>query len=74
MKIEIIPKDCLLCDSCNKQLSNGEFIALEDQKWREGWLYCLKCDISEIPLIMDIKKGQDLSKTDLARPMEFQSW
>ena len=68
-----IPKDCLLCDSCNKQLSDEFFKASEDSEWREGWLFCKKCDISTIPLIQSIKKNDDLSKTDLARPivMEF---
>ena len=40
---EEIPKDCLLCDVCNKSLSDGNFIATEDSEWREGWLYCMPC-------------------------------
>ena len=39
-----IPKDCLLCDVCNKQVSNEKFIALEDLSWYQGWLYCRDCN------------------------------
>lgn len=77
---EIIPKDCLLCDVCNKQLSDSDFKASEDSTWYEGWLYCKSCEskYSEatggMVKVMDIKKDQDLSKTDLAQPMVFESW
>jgi len=27
-----------------------------------------------MPLVMAIKKGQDISMTDLAKPMIFDSW
>ena len=39
-----IPKDCLLCDVCNKQVSDQKFVALEDISWYEGWLYCQDCE------------------------------
>ena len=73
----IIPKDCCLCDICNKQTTDENFIATCDQKWFEGWLYCDDC-LNRYPkgnggkLIMDIKEGDDLSKTDLARPIEME--
>jgi len=70
-KIEI-PKDCLLCDSCNKQLSDENFIANDEATWREGWLFCKDCDISSIPLIMHISKGDNLNKTDLAKPIVME--
>lgn len=73
-----IPKDCLLCDICNKQLSNEKFVALEDQIWYAGQLTCESCDQKyecgkSYEVIRFIKKGEDLSKTDLALPivMEF---
>jgi hypothetical protein len=76
---EIIPKSCLLCDVCNAQLSkdDGSFTATEDSEWREGWLYCMDCKAKfnpTMPLIQAIKKGDDLSKTELAKPMVFESW
>jgi hypothetical protein len=72
-----IPKSCLLCDVCNATLSNGEFVAIDDSFWYQGWLYCIDCYKQYKPtmkLIMEIKKGDDLSATDLARPMVFESW
>lgn len=76
--ITIIPKDCCVCDVCNKQLTDNQFIAIEYSFWYQGWLYCDDCNrqykpINELNLIMEIHKGQDLSKTELAMPivMEF---
>ena len=75
-----IPKDCLLCDVCNKQVSNENFIALEDLSWFEGWLYCQDCDKkyhserTEMVLIRSIFEGEDLSKTDLAKPIVMESF
>ena len=40
MERTIIPKDCCLCDVCNAQLTDGNFIATADSWWYEGWLYC----------------------------------
>ena len=74
----VIPKDCIVCDVCNKQLSDSQFIALDYCFWYEGWLYCNDCNkehkpMRELKLIMEIQKGQDVSDTDLALPiiMEF---
>jgi len=77
--VTYIPKDCLLCDVCNVQLTNEKFIALEFCFWYQGWLYCSECNRkykpqSELVHIMDIHKGQDLSKTSLAEPVRFESW
>jgi hypothetical protein len=72
-----IPKDCLLCDTCNTVLTDDKFIATEDSAWHQGWLYCTPCQVKytpSMPLILAIKKGDDLSQTDLARPMVFESW
>ena len=76
----IIPKDCVLCDVCNMQLSDGNFIATKNATWYQGWLYCADCEekyseaVSEMVKILDINEGDDLSKTDLAKPMVFSSW
>ena len=76
----VIPKDCLLCDVCNKQVSDEKFIALEDMTWYEGWLYCNNCDrkyfeaTQEMMVLKNIIKGDDLSNTDLAKPMVMESW
>jgi len=74
----VIPKDCCLCDVCNKQLTDENFIAIEYSFWYEGWLYCDDCNkqykpAEELKIIREIAKGDDLSKTDLALPiiMEF---
>lgn len=74
----IIPKDCVLCDTCNEQLSDEKFIASQDCFWFKDWLYCKPCKIKynpelELKLIMAIKKGNDLSDTELAQPMEITS-
>ena len=77
MERTIIPKDCCLCDVCNAQLTDGNFIATADSWWHEGWLYCAKCKAEynpSIPLVMVIKKGDDISHTDLAKPMIFESF
>ena len=72
----VIPKDCFLCDLCNKALSDGNFIATEESWWYEGWLYCLECKERHKPkhkLIQVLRKGEDYSKSELALPivMEF---
>jgi hypothetical protein len=75
-----IPKDCLLCDVCNKQVSDHKFVALEDLSWYQGWLYCLDCDkkyhelVNEMVLIRSIFEGEDLSKSDLAKPIVMESF
>jgi len=75
----IIPKDCIICDLCNKPCSDGDFIATCDSSWYEGWLYCDEC-IIKYPqgtggrLIMKIYKGDPLSHTDLARPIEIEGF
>ena len=70
----VIQKDCLIDDICNKSLSDENFIASEDCTWYQGWLYCKDCEARHKPYnflkkVLDIKKGDDLSKTDLALPM-----
>ena len=75
-----IPKDCLLCDVCNKQVSNEKFIALEDLSWYQGWLYCRDCEKeyhseeTEQVLIRNIFEGENMSKTDLAKPIVMESF
>jgi hypothetical protein len=76
----VIPKDCLLCDVCNKQVSDENFVALEDLSWYAGWLYCQDCeekyheDNSGMVLIRSIFKGENLSKTELANPIVMESF
>ena len=77
MTREIIPKDCLLCDTCNKALTDGDFVATDDSTWYEGWLYCKECEDKYKPsmkIILKIEKYDNLSDTDLAKPMVFDSW
>lgn len=72
----VIPKDCAVCDCCNKAVTDSNFIATEYSFWYEGWLYCDDCNKKHKPgqykdsvLIREIAKGDDLSKTELALPI-----
>lgn len=49
MKQVKIPKDCCVCDVCNRQLTDGNFIAIEYCNWFEGWLYCSDCEAKYEP-------------------------
>ena len=75
-----IPKDCIVCDICNKQVSDQKFVALEDLSWYEGWLYCRDCEKeyhseeTEQVLIRNIFEGENMSKTDLAKPIVMESF
>lgn len=80
--VSIIPKDCIVCDTCNQAVSDGNFIATETAYWYQHWLYCSKChtkinelQTSEQPheLKMKIIEGDNLTNTELAKPivMEF---
>ena len=75
-----IPKDCIVCDICNKQVSDQKFVALEDLSWYEGWLYCRDCEKeyhseeTEQVLIRNIFEGENMSKTDLANPIVMESF
>ena len=50
----VIPKDCAVCDLCNKQCSDENFIATCDSFWYEGWLYCDEC-IIKYPKVNSLK-------------------
>jgi len=70
----IFPKDCILCDVCNAEITDNTFIANQDCFWFKDWLYCNNCNEkynpkSELELIMEIKKDNDLSNSDLAKPI-----
>lgn len=70
----IIPKDALLCDVCNNQISDNDFIATSDAEWYEGYLYCPECvqkykPETFLPHILSIQQGDNLSQTDLALPI-----
>lgn len=74
MKRTVIPKDCAVCDICNEACSDDKFIATIDSWWYEGWLYCEDCHVrypkgTGGKLVMAIKKGDDLSKTELTMPI-----
>jgi hypothetical protein len=62
------------------QLSDGQFVAIGNSTWYEGWLYCEDCEkkypeaITELKKILEINEGDDLSNTALAKPMVFESW
>tara|TARA_B100000749_G_scaffold238793_1_gene197947 strand:- start:24 stop:266 length:243 start_codon:yes stop_codon:yes gene_type:complete len=76
----VIPKDCLLCDVCNMQLSDGQFVAIGNSTWYEGWLYCEDCEkkypeaVKDMNKVLEINEGDDLSNTALAKPIVFESW
>lgn len=78
MKRIVIPKDSILCDSCNKTIAEQDFIAICDAEWYENWLYCDKCYKRFVNKSFysvtgcdtkHIEKGADLSQTDLALPI-----
>ena len=81
----VIPKDCIICDVCNKQVStdNPEFKALEYMEWYESRLLCSDCckeyqwrKSKEMmkTFVNEFQEGDDLSQTDLAKPMVMESW
>jgi len=49
----IIPKDCILCDSCNKTIAEGDFITTCEAEWCKDWLYCDECAL----------KGREIAET-----------
>lgn len=70
----VIPKDCALCDVCNKQCSDSNFIATCDSYCYPGWLYCDDCHVkypkgTGAPIDMTIKKGDDLNGTSISEPI-----
>ena len=78
MERTVIPKDCVICDTCNKSCSDENFIATCDSFWYEGWLYCDECIIkypkgSGGQLVAKIKEGADLSNTELALPIVIET-
>lgn len=80
---EVIPKDCCLCDVCNKQLTDENFKALEYMEWYESRLMCSDCckkyqwrkskEMMET-FVDEFQEGDDLSETELAKPMVLDSW
>lgn len=77
LSVEVIPKDCVVCDICNKQLSDENFVATCDSYWFEGSLNCKDCN-EKYPreskdLKMKIIKDDDLSNTELAMPIMMTS-
>lgn len=77
MEKTIIPKDCCLCDVCNLQLTDSNFVVTEECTWYEGWLYCSDCVQKYNPplrVINSYKKGESVKNTELALPMIFESW
>lgn len=79
MKPYKIEKPELLCDACNEQLTKSK-IANQDSYWVSWGLVCKPCykeyfekaiGEGKEELIREIKKGEDLSKSYLFRPMEF---
>jgi len=69
-----IPKDCFVCDVCNAQLSDSNFVATAESVWYVGWLYCMDCKAKYTPekflkLVKEIHEGEDCSQTKLAKPI-----
>ena len=74
MEMITIPKEYLLCDCCNKQLTDTRFNMLEDSAWYGGYLCCHECEHKygfaggEMELVAKYQKGDNVSKTRLANP------
>ena len=62
MNSTIIPKDCILCDVCNMQLSDGQFVAIGNSTWYEGWLYCEDCEKKYPEAVKDMRKILEIAK------------
>jgi len=79
----VIPKDCVLCDVCNKQVTDESFRALEYMEWYSSRLLCSDCckeyqwrkseEMMET-FIDEFQEGDDLSNTDLAKPIVMETW
>ncbi len=73
-----IPKDCVVCDVCNKATTDGNFKAVCYMEWYSSRLLCDECskkyqwrknkEMKET-FIDEFQEGDDLSQTDLARPI-----
>ena len=80
---EVIPKDCCLCDVCNKQCTDENFKALCYMEWYSSRLLCDECckkyqwrkseEMMET-FVDEFQQGDDLSDTDLAKPIVMESW
>ncbi len=79
MKPYKVEKPELLCDACNKQLAENK-VANQDSYWVSWGLVCRPCykeyfekavGEGKEELIREIKKGEDLRKSYLFRPMEI---
>lgn len=77
-KISFFPKDCIVCDTCNKACSSPNFTATCDGFWYQDWYYCDDCHkkshSKKEDLVLKVLKNDDLSNTDLAKPISFESW
>lgn len=78
----IIPKDCIVCDTCNRSVSDGNWIATCTSYYYKDHLYCETCHTKyqktypreAHELMMKILEHDDLSNTDLAKPMIMEFW
>ena len=79
----VIPKDCVVCDVCNKATTDENFKALEYMEWYESRLLCADCckeyqwrksEEMMKTFVNEYQEGDDLSKTDLAKPIVLETW
>lgn len=83
MNRTVIPKDCVICDVCNKSCTDQNFKATCYMEWYSSRLLCDECakkyqwrkskEMMET-FIDEFQEGDDLSQTDLAKPVVFESW
>ena len=75
-----IPKDCCLCDVCNEQVTDDKFVITKNCGWYDGWLYCHECEAkydveeSDMELIAKLVEGDNISHTDLAKPIVISNF
>ena len=73
-----IPKDCAVCDFCNISITDENFIAIRQAWWYENHLICDDCnrnyDGRGNEKVMDIMERDDLSHTELARPIVIETF
>lgn len=72
----VIPKDCAVCDFCNKGVTDSKFVALENAIWFQGALACGDCvenynllSDKDYEIVLRISKGDSVANTELAYPI-----
>jgi hypothetical protein len=73
LTVDVILKDCAVCDVCNRACTDEKFNAILTCYWYEDSLNCETCNIKypRDPMTIKLKiiAGDNISNTELARPI-----